>query len=80
MKLFCQCNAMHRRDVVCGGGAAVFSAIVATLVGSSKPQLDNVCFLNRPVGVKRFQISLFRVKQHPKIQIANYVPWNVYAD
>jgi hypothetical protein len=43
-------------------------------------QLDNVCFLNRPVGVKRFQISLFRVKQHPKIQIANYVPWNVYAD
>jgi hypothetical protein len=36
-------------------------------------QLDNVCFLNRPVGVKRFQISLFRVKQHPKIQIATYV-------
>src|SRR5260370_21213609 len=28
---------MHRRDVVCGGGAAVFSAIVATLMGSSKP-------------------------------------------
>jgi 7,8-dihydropterin-6-yl-methyl-4-(beta-D-ribofuranosyl)aminobenzene 5'-phosphate synthase len=35
--LFCQCNAMHRRDVVCGGGAAVFSAIIATLMGSSKP-------------------------------------------
>ena len=33
--LFCQCNAMHRRDVVCGGGAAVFTAIVATLMGSS---------------------------------------------
>jgi 7,8-dihydropterin-6-yl-methyl-4-(beta-D-ribofuranosyl)aminobenzene 5'-phosphate synthase len=28
---------MHRRDVMCGGGAAMFSAIVATLMGSSKP-------------------------------------------
>jgi 7,8-dihydropterin-6-yl-methyl-4-(beta-D-ribofuranosyl)aminobenzene 5'-phosphate synthase len=35
--LICQCNAMHRRDVVCGGGAAVFSAILAGLVGSTKP-------------------------------------------
>jgi 7,8-dihydropterin-6-yl-methyl-4-(beta-D-ribofuranosyl)aminobenzene 5'-phosphate synthase len=35
--LFCQCNAMHRRDVVCGGGAAVFGAVIATLMGSSKP-------------------------------------------
>ena len=35
--VICQCNAMHRRDVVCGGGAAVFSAIVATLMGGSKP-------------------------------------------
>jgi 7,8-dihydropterin-6-yl-methyl-4-(beta-D-ribofuranosyl)aminobenzene 5'-phosphate synthase len=35
--LICQCNAIHRRDVVCGGGAALFSAIVATLIGSEKP-------------------------------------------
>jgi 7,8-dihydropterin-6-yl-methyl-4-(beta-D-ribofuranosyl)aminobenzene 5'-phosphate synthase len=35
--LFCQCNAIHRRDVVCGGGAALFSAVVATLIGSGKP-------------------------------------------
>ena len=35
--LFCQCNAIHRRDVVCGGGAAMFSAILATLMGSAKP-------------------------------------------
>jgi 7,8-dihydropterin-6-yl-methyl-4-(beta-D-ribofuranosyl)aminobenzene 5'-phosphate synthase len=44
---------MHRRDVVCGGGAVMFSAIIATLMGSSKPvkaeaisgsvpELDNV--------------------------------------
>jgi len=35
--LFSQCNAMHRRDVLCGGGAAMFGTIVATLIGSAKP-------------------------------------------
>jgi len=35
--LICQCNAMRRRDVVCGGGAAMFSAIVAMLMGGTKP-------------------------------------------
>jgi 7,8-dihydropterin-6-yl-methyl-4-(beta-D-ribofuranosyl)aminobenzene 5'-phosphate synthase len=29
--------SMRRRDVVCGGGAAVFSAIVASLLGGAKP-------------------------------------------
>ena len=35
--LFCQCNVVHRRDVVCGGGAAMFSAIIETLVSTTKP-------------------------------------------
>jgi 7,8-dihydropterin-6-yl-methyl-4-(beta-D-ribofuranosyl)aminobenzene 5'-phosphate synthase len=35
--LICQCNAIRRRDVVCGGGAALLSAIVATLMGGAKP-------------------------------------------
>lgn len=35
--LICRCKAIHRRDVVCGGGAALFSAIVATLMGGAKP-------------------------------------------
>jgi 7,8-dihydropterin-6-yl-methyl-4-(beta-D-ribofuranosyl)aminobenzene 5'-phosphate synthase len=35
--LICQCNAMRRRDVVCGGGAAMFTAIVAMLMGGAKP-------------------------------------------
>ncbi len=35
--LICQCNAIHRRDVVCGGGAALFSAIVTALIGGAKP-------------------------------------------
>ncbi|WP_407119600.1 MBL fold metallo-hydrolase [Bradyrhizobium sp. LMG 9283] len=34
--LICQCSAIHRRDVVCGGGAALFSAVVATLIGSGR--------------------------------------------
>jgi 7,8-dihydropterin-6-yl-methyl-4-(beta-D-ribofuranosyl)aminobenzene 5'-phosphate synthase len=29
--------SIHRRDVVCGGGAAVFSAILASLLGGAKP-------------------------------------------
>jgi 7,8-dihydropterin-6-yl-methyl-4-(beta-D-ribofuranosyl)aminobenzene 5'-phosphate synthase len=33
----CQCSAIHRRDLVCGGGAVLFSAIVGTLIGSQKP-------------------------------------------
>lgn len=35
--LICPCNAIHRRDVVCGGGTALFSAIVAALIGGDKP-------------------------------------------
>lgn len=35
--LICPCNAMNRRDVVCGGGATMFSAIVVTLMGGAKP-------------------------------------------
>lgn len=35
--LICQCNAMRRRDVVCGGGAAMFTAIVTMLIGGAKP-------------------------------------------
>ena len=29
--------SVRRRDVVCGGGASVFSAIVASLLGGAKP-------------------------------------------
>jgi 7,8-dihydropterin-6-yl-methyl-4-(beta-D-ribofuranosyl)aminobenzene 5'-phosphate synthase len=30
-------DLVHRRDVLCGGGAAVFGAMMATLLGGSKP-------------------------------------------
>jgi 7,8-dihydropterin-6-yl-methyl-4-(beta-D-ribofuranosyl)aminobenzene 5'-phosphate synthase len=32
-----QHDSLDRRDVLCGGGAAVFSTIVATLIGDAKP-------------------------------------------
>ncbi len=35
--LICQCSAIHRRDLMCGGGAVLFSVIVGTLIGSQKP-------------------------------------------
>lgn len=35
--VICPCNAIDRRDVVCGGGAALFSAIVATLMSGARP-------------------------------------------
>jgi 7,8-dihydropterin-6-yl-methyl-4-(beta-D-ribofuranosyl)aminobenzene 5'-phosphate synthase len=37
MLLTCQCNTIHRRQVVCGGGAAMFSTILAALIGGAKP-------------------------------------------
>ena len=30
-------EALHRRDVLCGGGAAVFGTLVASLLGGTKP-------------------------------------------
>src|SRR5215475_1143357 len=35
--LMCRCNTIQRRDVVCGGGAALFSAVVTSLLGGAKP-------------------------------------------
>jgi 7,8-dihydropterin-6-yl-methyl-4-(beta-D-ribofuranosyl)aminobenzene 5'-phosphate synthase len=36
---FFTCNDPNRRDVVCGGGAALFSGILAGLLGTSRPVL-----------------------------------------
>ena len=32
-----QLKGMHRRDVICAGGAAVFGALVTSLLGGAKP-------------------------------------------
>jgi 7,8-dihydropterin-6-yl-methyl-4-(beta-D-ribofuranosyl)aminobenzene 5'-phosphate synthase len=41
--LICQCSAIHRRDVVCGGGAAMFS-------GWAPQRIDNC---RRPRALQR---------------------------
>jgi len=85
--LICQCNAMHRRDVVCGGGAAVLSAIVATLLGGSKPvkadaisgsvpELDGVAVR---VVVDSYQFAVAPSRKLPDIDIQHF-GWGVSRD
>jgi len=85
--LICQCNAMHRRDVVCGGGAAVLSAIVATLLGGSKPvkadaisgsvpELDGVAVR---VVVDSYQFAVAPSRKLPDVDIQHF-GWGVSRD
>ena len=85
--LIWQCNAMHRRDVVCGGGAAVLSAIVATLLGGSKPvkadaisgsvpELDGVAVR---VVVDSYQFAVAPSRKLPDVDIQHF-GWGVSRD
>jgi 7,8-dihydropterin-6-yl-methyl-4-(beta-D-ribofuranosyl)aminobenzene 5'-phosphate synthase len=85
--LICQCNAMHRRDVVCGGGAAMFGAIVTALTGSSKPvkaeaisgsvpELDGVAVR---VVVDSYQIAVAPSRKLADIDIQHF-GWGVSGD
>jgi 7,8-dihydropterin-6-yl-methyl-4-(beta-D-ribofuranosyl)aminobenzene 5'-phosphate synthase len=85
--LICQCNAMHRRDVVCGGGAAMFSVIVATLMGNSKPakadaisgsvpELDRVAVR---VVVDSYQFAVAPSRRLADVDIQHF-GWGVSAD
>ena len=85
--LICQCSAMHRRDVVCGGGAAMFSAIVATLMGSSKPvkaeaisgsvpELDSVAVR---VVVDSYQFAVAPSRKLADVDIQHF-GWGVSGD
>jgi 7,8-dihydropterin-6-yl-methyl-4-(beta-D-ribofuranosyl)aminobenzene 5'-phosphate synthase len=78
---------MHRRDVVCGGGAAVFSAILATLVGSSKPvkaehisgsvpELDGVAVR---VLVDSYQFAVAPSRKLADVDIQHF-GWGLSAD
>jgi 7,8-dihydropterin-6-yl-methyl-4-(beta-D-ribofuranosyl)aminobenzene 5'-phosphate synthase len=78
---------MHRRDVVCGGGAAVFGAIVATLLGGSKPvkadtisgsvpELDNVAIR---VVVDSYQFAVAPSRKLADVDIQHF-GWGLSAD
>jgi len=86
--LICQCNAIHRRDVVCGGGAAVFSAILATLVGGSKPvkaeqisgsvpELDGVAVR---VLVDSYQFAVAPSRKIAGVMDIQHFGWGVSSD
>jgi 7,8-dihydropterin-6-yl-methyl-4-(beta-D-ribofuranosyl)aminobenzene 5'-phosphate synthase len=72
--LICQCNAIHRRDVVCGGGAALFSAILATLIGGGKPVRAETISGNVPeidrVAV-RVVVDSYQFAVSPSRKVAN---------
>jgi 7,8-dihydropterin-6-yl-methyl-4-(beta-D-ribofuranosyl)aminobenzene 5'-phosphate synthase len=85
--LICQCNAMHRRDVMCRGGAAMFGAIVATLMGSSKPvraeaisssvpELDSVAVR---VVVDSYQFAVAPSRKLADVDIQHF-GWGVSGD
>ena len=78
---------MHRRDVMCGGGAAMFSAIVATLMGSSKPvkaeaisgsvpELDSVAVR---VVVDSYQFAVAPSRKLADVDIQHF-GWGVSGD
>src|SRR5690349_1349501 len=84
MKLLCQCNAIHRRHVVCGGGAAIFNAIIATLIGNSKavkaeaisgavPKLDSVAVT---VVVDSYQFAVAASRKLADVDIQHF-GWGV---
>ena len=85
--LICRCNEMHRRDVMCGGGAAMFSAIVAILMGSSKPvkaeaisgsvpELDSVAVR---VVVDSYQFAVAPSRKLADVDIQHF-GWGVSGD
>ena len=78
--LICRCNAIHRRDVMCGGGAALLSAIVATLIGSGKPvraeaisgkvpEIDRVAVR---VVVDSYQFAVAPSRKVPDVEIEHF--------
>ena len=85
--LICGCNAMRRRDVLCGGGAAMFGAIVTALLGTSKPvkaeaisgsvpELDSVAVR---VVVDSYQFAVAPSRKLADVDIQHF-GWGVSGD
>ena len=85
--LICQCNVMHRRDVVCGGGAAMFGALITALMSGSKPvkaevlsgsvpELDSVAVR---VVVDSYQFAVAPSRKLADVDIQHF-GWGVSGD
>ena len=75
-----QCDSLDRRDVLCGGGAAVFGTIVATLMGDAKPvraeaisgsvpEIDRVAVR---VVVDSYQFAVAPSRKVPNVEIEHF--------
>jgi 7,8-dihydropterin-6-yl-methyl-4-(beta-D-ribofuranosyl)aminobenzene 5'-phosphate synthase len=82
-----QCDSLHRRDVLCGGGAAVFSTIVGTLVGGatpvraeaiagSVPEIDRVAVR---VVVDSYQFAVAPSRKVTNVDIEHF-GWGIGSD
>jgi 7,8-dihydropterin-6-yl-methyl-4-(beta-D-ribofuranosyl)aminobenzene 5'-phosphate synthase len=82
-----QCDSLDRRDVVCGGGAAVFSTIVATLIGDAKPvraeaisgsvpEIDRVAVR---VVVDSYQFAVAPSRKVPNVEIEHF-GWGIGSE
>jgi 7,8-dihydropterin-6-yl-methyl-4-(beta-D-ribofuranosyl)aminobenzene 5'-phosphate synthase len=82
-----QCDLLDRRDVVCGGGAAVFSTIVATLIGDAKPvraeaisgsvpEIDRVAVR---VVVDSYQFAVAPSRKVPNVEIEHF-GWGIGSE
>jgi 7,8-dihydropterin-6-yl-methyl-4-(beta-D-ribofuranosyl)aminobenzene 5'-phosphate synthase len=85
--VICRCNIMDRRDVVCGGGAVMFSAIVAALMGQAKParaaalagsvpEVDRVAVR---VVVDSYQFAVAPSRKAADVDIQHF-GWGIGAD
>ena len=85
--LICQCNVMHRRDVICGGGAAMFGALITALMSGSKPvkaealsgsvpELDSVAVR---VVVDSYQFAVAPSRKLADVDIQHF-GWGVSGD
>ena len=75
-----QCESWDRRDLLCGGGAAMFSAIVATLIGDARPvraeaisgsapEIDRVAVR---VVVDSYQFAVAPSRKVPHVDIEHF--------
>jgi 7,8-dihydropterin-6-yl-methyl-4-(beta-D-ribofuranosyl)aminobenzene 5'-phosphate synthase len=82
-----QCDSLDRRNVVCGGGAAVFSTLVATLIGDAKPvraeaisgsvpEIDRVAVR---VVVDSYQFAVAPSRKVPNVEIEHF-GWGIASE
>jgi 7,8-dihydropterin-6-yl-methyl-4-(beta-D-ribofuranosyl)aminobenzene 5'-phosphate synthase len=82
-----QGDAVHRRGVLCGGGAAIFSAIVTTLIGDAKPvraetisgSVPEIDRLAVRVVVDSYQFAVAPSRKAPNVDIEHF-GWGISGD